>query len=137
MYASPTMVVGSTSRSRTRCSRDCSPGCTWSPRQLVRRYAFTPIWQPAMLLRSSPAPGCASTSNLTTCVSSRPMTDPAPRVILLSLDAVGHTIISPETTPHLWELRTSGGWAPRGGQCDLPAVTYVSHATLATGTMPA
>jgi predicted AlkP superfamily pyrophosphatase or phosphodiesterase len=56
---------------------------------------------------------------------------------LLSLDAIGHTIISPETTPHLWELRTSGGWAPRGGRCDLPAVTYVSHATLATGTMPA
>ena len=64
------------------------------------------------------------------------MTDPTPRVVLLSLDAIGHTIISPEKTPRLWALREEGGWAPGGGRCDVPAVTYVCHATLATGTAP-
>jgi hypothetical protein len=65
------------------------------------------------------------------------MNDPATRVVLLSLDAVGHDVISPEITPHLWALREKGGWAPQGGRCDVPAVTYVSHATLTTGTRPA
>ena len=65
------------------------------------------------------------------------MNDLATRVVLLSLDAIGHDVISPEITPHLWELREKGGWAPLGGRCDVPAVTYVSHATLTTGTRPA
>jgi hypothetical protein len=65
------------------------------------------------------------------------MRDPGARVILLSLDGFNHTSVSPEITPHLWRLRASGGWAPDGGRCDVPAVTYVSHATLATGTIPA
>ena len=65
------------------------------------------------------------------------MNDPATRVVLLSLDAVGHDVISSEITPHLWALREKGGWAPQGGRCDVPAVTYVSHATLTTGTRPA
>lgn len=65
------------------------------------------------------------------------MTDPRPRVVLLSLDAFNHRAVSPQLTPHLWELGRQGGWAREGGRCDLPAVTYVSHATLATGTYPA
>jgi len=65
------------------------------------------------------------------------MTDPTSRVVLLSLDGIGHSVLSPQVTPHLWSLRASGGWAPHGGCCDVPAVTYVSHATLATGTAPA
>lgn len=65
------------------------------------------------------------------------MSEPASRVVLLSLDGFNHRTISPEVTPHLCELRASGGWAPEGGRCDVPSVTYVSHATLATGTPPA
>lgn len=64
------------------------------------------------------------------------MPELGPRVILLSLDGFNHGAVSRELTPHLWALRSSGGWAPDGGLCDLPAVTYVSHATLATGTFP-
>lgn len=63
------------------------------------------------------------------------MTDPA-RVVLLSLDAFPHTAVSPALTPRLWELGARGGRAPEGGLCDLPSVTYVSHATLATGVHP-
>lgn len=65
------------------------------------------------------------------------MRDPGPRVILLSLDGFNHGAVSWELTPRLWALRAQGGWAPEGGCCDLPAVTYVSHASLATGTPPA
>ena len=43
--------------------------------------------------RSNPARPYASTSNPTTCASSLRMTDPGPRVVLLSLDAVGHTVL--------------------------------------------
>jgi arylsulfatase A-like enzyme len=64
------------------------------------------------------------------------MTDP-PRVVLLSLDAFPHDAVSPDLTPCLWHLAAAGGRAPNGGRCDLPSVTYVSHATLATGTHPA
>ncbi|MFN8590957.1 MAG: alkaline phosphatase family protein [Thermomicrobiales bacterium] len=60
----------------------------------------------------------------------------SPRVVLLSIDGLSHASVSPETTPHLWSLAAAGGRAPEGGRCDLPAVTYVSHATLATGTPP-
>jgi arylsulfatase A-like enzyme len=60
-----------------------------------------------------------------------------PRVVLLSLDGFNHGAVSRRLTPSLWELRASGGMALEGGYCDLPAVTYVSHATLATGTFPA
>jgi hypothetical protein len=65
------------------------------------------------------------------------MSEPASRVVLLSLDGCNHRTISLETTPRLCALRDSGGWAPEGGRCDVPSVTYVSHATLATGTLPA
>ena len=64
------------------------------------------------------------------------MPDARARVVLLSLDGFNPTAVSPERTPHLWALRANGGWAPEGGRCDVPAVTYVSHATLATGTFP-
>ena len=59
------------------------------------------------------------------------------RVVLLSLDSFQHDAITPELTPSLWNLAKRGGMAPDGGRCDLPSVTYVSHATLATGTHPA
>lgn len=59
-----------------------------------------------------------------------------PRVVLLSLDGFNHGAVSRKLTPRLWELRASGGMAPEGGYCDIPAVTYVSHATLATGVRP-
>ena len=58
------------------------------------------------------------------------------RVVLLSLDGFNHAAISRHLTPRLWALRHAGGLAAAGGRCDLPAVTYVSHATLATGTRP-
>jgi len=58
-------------------------------------------------------------------------------VVLLSLDGFNHGAVSRELTPRLWELRGGGGMAPEGGYCDIPAVTYVSHATLVTGTSPA
>jgi arylsulfatase A-like enzyme len=65
------------------------------------------------------------------------MTERSPRVVLASLDGFNHAAVSPETTPRLWALATSGGRAPTGGRCDVPAVTYVCHATLMTGTTPA
>lgn len=58
------------------------------------------------------------------------------RVILLSIDGLNHATVSPDVTPRLWRLAAEGGRAQEGGRCDLPAVTYVSHATLATGTRP-
>jgi arylsulfatase A-like enzyme len=61
---------------------------------------------------------------------------PAARVVLVSLDAVNPGALSPDLTPRLWALATSGGWAPEGGMCDLPSSTYVSHATLLTGATP-
>ncbi len=64
------------------------------------------------------------------------MSEPRPRVVLLSIDGLSHSALSATTTPCLWDLGASGGRAPRGGRCDLPAVTYVSHATLITGTRP-
>lgn len=39
--------------------------------------------------------------------------------------------------PKLHALGTQGGMAPVGGRCDMPAVTYICHATLITGTHPA
>ena len=63
------------------------------------------------------------------------MRDPA-RVVLLSLDAFNHHVVSPELTPRLWALGEAGGRAPDGGRCDLPSVTYPSHATLLTGRLP-
>src|SRR5688572_6169347 len=65
------------------------------------------------------------------------MTDPEPRVVLLSLDAFNHAAVTPDGTSRLWELAASGGRAPDGGRCDVSSVTYVSHATLVTGTHPA
>lgn len=64
------------------------------------------------------------------------MPERGPRVVLLSLDGFNHGAVSRGLTPRLWALRERGGWAPEGGRCDLPAVTYVSHATLATGVYP-
>ncbi len=64
------------------------------------------------------------------------MSELGPRVVLLSLDGFNHGAVSRALTPRLWALRAAGGWAPDGGICDLPAVTYVSHATLATGVQP-
>ncbi len=65
------------------------------------------------------------------------MTDPDPRVVLLSLDAVGHSAFSTAITPRLWELAESGGKAPDGGRCPLPSATYTCHGTLLTGRLPA
>jgi arylsulfatase A-like enzyme len=65
------------------------------------------------------------------------MTERSLRVVLISLDGFNHAAVSPETTPRLWALATSGGRAPTGGRCDVPSVTYVCHATLLTGTTPA
>lgn len=64
------------------------------------------------------------------------MPDREARVVLLSLDGFNHAAVSRHLTPRLWALRHAGGVAIAGGRCDLPAVTYVSHATLATGTLP-
>ena len=64
------------------------------------------------------------------------MSEASLRVVLLCLDGFNHDAVTPETTPRLWSLRAGGGWAPTGGRCALPAVTYVSHATLATGAFP-
>lgn len=64
------------------------------------------------------------------------MSEQGPRVVLLSLDGFNHGALSRALTPRLWALRERGGWAPEGGRCDLPSVTYVSHATLATGVYP-
>ncbi|HET7093296.1 MAG TPA: alkaline phosphatase family protein, partial [Thermomicrobiales bacterium] len=55
------------------------------------------------------------------------------RVALLSLDSFDPDLLSSERTPHIWALAQAGGVAPDGGRADLPAVTYVSHATLLTG----
>ncbi|HEU0116047.1 MAG TPA: alkaline phosphatase family protein, partial [Thermomicrobiales bacterium] len=55
------------------------------------------------------------------------------RVALLSLDSFNPDLLSPERTPHIWALAQAGGSAPDGGRADLPAVTYISHATLLTG----
>lgn len=59
------------------------------------------------------------------------------RCVLLSLDGVNPACVTPEIMPHLHALGTRGGIAPDGGRCDMPAVTYVCHATLITGTHPA
>lgn len=59
-----------------------------------------------------------------------------PRVVLLSLDAFRHEALSPDLTPRLWSLVAGGGCAPDGGRCQLPSVTYPSHATLLTGRLP-
>lgn len=64
------------------------------------------------------------------------MSRPQPRVVLLSLDAFNPDILSEETTPALWKLLQQGGASRAGGWCDLPAVTYVSHATLLSGVGP-
>ena len=58
------------------------------------------------------------------------------RVILLSLDSFLDRAVSPDLTPSLWALAESGGRAPEGGRCQLPSVTYPSHATLLTGHLP-
>ncbi|HEU5434654.1 MAG TPA: alkaline phosphatase family protein, partial [Thermomicrobiales bacterium] len=55
------------------------------------------------------------------------------RVALLSLDSFHPDLLSPERTPTIWALAQEGGIAPDGGRADVPAVTYVSHATLLTG----
>ena len=59
------------------------------------------------------------------------------RCVLLSLDGLNPTCVTPELMPNLHALGLSGGVAPDGGRCDMPAVTYVCHATLITGTHPA
>jgi arylsulfatase A-like enzyme len=64
------------------------------------------------------------------------MPNQRPRVVLLSLDSFRPEALSPDLTPHLWSLATSGGYAPEGGRCQLPSVTYPSHATLLTGRLP-
>jgi arylsulfatase A-like enzyme len=55
------------------------------------------------------------------------------RVVLLSLDSFLHRHLTPSLTPRLWELATEGGFAPDGGRCDLPSVTYPSHASMLSG----
>ena len=60
----------------------------------------------------------------------------AARAVLLILDAFNHHAVSPDLTPRLWALGEAGGRAPDGGRCDLPSVTYPSHATLLTGRLP-
>jgi arylsulfatase A-like enzyme len=59
------------------------------------------------------------------------------RCILLSLDGLSPTYVTPEIMPRLHALGMQGGMAPDGGRCDMPAVTYVCHASLITGTYPA
>lgn len=59
-----------------------------------------------------------------------------PLVVIVSLDSVQHDRISPELTPTLVTMIEEGGWAPNGGRCQLPSVTYPSHATLLTGRLP-
>ena len=59
-----------------------------------------------------------------------------PRVVLLSLDSFRHEAVSLDLTPNLWSLATVGAMAPDGGRCQLPSVTYPSHATLLTGQLP-
>ena len=59
------------------------------------------------------------------------------RCILLSLDGLNPGCVTPEIMPSLYALGRQGGVAAGGGFCDLPAVTYVCHATLITGTHPA
>lgn len=61
----------------------------------------------------------------------------AARCIVLSLDGVNPECVTPEVMPSLFALGEQGGMAPNGGRCDLPAVTYVCHATLISGTYPA
>lgn len=56
-----------------------------------------------------------------------------PRVVLMSIDSFVPRHLTPERTPHFWALARSGGFAPEGGFCDLPSVTYPSHATLISG----
>ena len=56
--------------------------------------------------------------------------------VLLSLDGLNPACVSPEIMPSLHALGMRGGMAPDGGRCDMPAVTYVCHATLITGTHP-
>lgn len=53
--------------------------------------------------------------------------------MLLSLDGFNHQAMTPELTSRLWALGEAGGRAPDGGRCDLPSVTYPSHATILTG----
>jgi len=65
------------------------------------------------------------------------MTGQSPRVVMLSIDAFNPRYLLPEVTPTLWTLAAEGGYAPAGGWCDLPAATYVSHATMLTGVSPA
>jgi arylsulfatase A-like enzyme len=64
------------------------------------------------------------------------MADKRPRVVLLSLDSFRPEAIAPDLTPRLSALAASGGMAPDGGRCQLPSVTYPSHATLLTGRLP-
>jgi arylsulfatase A-like enzyme len=64
------------------------------------------------------------------------MAERRPRVVLLSLDSFRPEAIAPDLTPHLSALAASGGKAPDGGRCQLPSVTYPSHATLLTGRLP-
>ena len=56
-----------------------------------------------------------------------------PRVVLVSLDSFLHRHVSAGNTPRLHELSTGGGFASAGGRCDLPSVTYPSHASLLSG----
>lgn len=58
------------------------------------------------------------------------------RCVLLSLDGLNPGCVTPEIMPNLHTLGMQGGAAPDGGRCDMPAVTYVCHATLVTGTHP-
>jgi len=53
--------------------------------------------------------------------------------VLVSLDSFLHRHVSAETTPRLHGLGVSGGFASAGGRCDLPSVTYPSHASLLSG----
>ena len=64
------------------------------------------------------------------------MTGQSPRVVMLSIDAFNPRYLLPDVTPTLWALASEGGYAPEGGWCDLPAATYVSHATMLTGVSP-
>lgn len=55
------------------------------------------------------------------------------RVVLISLDSFGPGHLRSDLTPCLWALAAEGGYAPDGGRCDLPSVTYPSHASMLSG----
>lgn len=58
---------------------------------------------------------------------------PSPRLVLIVLDSVPPSALTPELMPQLWQIAAAGGRAPGGGLAALPAMTYPSNATIITG----